>query len=197
MPYSNREKLGLINNINEALRKHKRSIYGESKYTLNPANINPTVYATIKYLSKRYDVIIGGSTVLKFYNLLDRNTNDIDIIISKKTFDIISSEQKVIKNKNSSVYNSKKIVINGISCDIIVDSGYDHKDYTEMYDMKLDNLKSIIRAKLNYGREKDFQDFEHIIKCINPEFELPKNKSIYEGYRTLSYNVFDMDTIAR
>lgn len=122
----------------------------------NKKNIKPKIYNIAKELSIYGSV--GGSFVLKIYNLINRDVNDIDLVVNMEEFKIL--ENKFSLNKSWYKYETNnyiyKFTYKGISIDVHIN---DNVTLLNVYNgIRLVSMSEIIYKKVLYDRNKDRKD---------------------------------------
>lgn len=161
----------IIQRFTPILRKIKiKSLSGDYRPEIYTNNYNPCKINVLKELSKIG--IITGSTALRLYGYISRDTADIDLIVTPDVFEKLKLKFEILGNdlyhKSIDIDSKGYIKYGSYIVDIFVKLETDIGKYEEFDNIKLSNPLLIIEKKLELSknRYKDIYDFNSIEYCI-------------------------------
>jgi hypothetical protein len=136
---------------------------------------------TLKTLLGSKNLILTGSTALAYHGLLDMTeANDLDIVITSPT----ATETEIL-NRLQSESPSKKFVpggvvnysflFEGVKVDVWTVDKHPDSEFLQTKDgVQVASIRSIVNAKLGYGRSKDWIQLMQLSKRIFDEDKFKK-----------------------
>jgi hypothetical protein len=127
----------------------------------------------INHFQKNYNVALTGSSALKAYGLISREPNDIDLLVTKQSFDLIKKKYDINKYRygvtKDVIEHAGYIRYKGHTVDIFVVDDDDFRSRRSYKDgIYVDDAIRIMNKKLSLIRsDKDIEDFDTMTSVLS------------------------------